>query len=106
MAKDSAVRYWLMALLFAVGFPALAEELPSLHLKVVGGLGATVQFKSFEEPFWSKQLAERSGGKITAEVTPWDQFGIKGNELLQFTRLGAIVISTVSLSQIASSSRP
>lgn len=96
------MRYWLMALLFAVGFPALAEELPSLHLKVVGGLGATVQFKSFEEPFWSKQLAERSGGKITAEVTPWDQFGIKGNELLQFTRLGAIVISTVSLSQIAS----
>ena len=32
----------------------------------------------------------------------WDQLGIKGAELLQFTRLGAIMISTVSLSQIAS----
>jgi TRAP-type C4-dicarboxylate transport system substrate-binding protein len=96
------VRYWLLALLLLAGFPAYGQDLPAVHLKVVGGLGATVQFKSFEEPFWSKQLGERSNGKITAEVTPWDQFGIKGPELLQFTRLGAIAISTVSLSQIAS----
>ncbi|MBV8776386.1 MAG: TRAP transporter substrate-binding protein [Alphaproteobacteria bacterium] len=96
------MRYWLLGLLLLAALPARSQEHPPLHLKVVGGLGATVQFKNYEEPFWSKQLAERSGGKITAEVTPWDQFGIKGNELLQFTRLGAIVISTVSLSQIAS----
>jgi TRAP-type C4-dicarboxylate transport system substrate-binding protein len=96
------VRYLLLALLLLVAPPARSQELPSLHLKVVGGLGQTIQFRNFEEPFWNKQLAERSGGKITAEVTPWDQFGIKGAELLQFTRLGAIVISTVSLSQIAS----
>jgi TRAP-type C4-dicarboxylate transport system substrate-binding protein len=102
MGRIFAVRYWLLALLLLAGYPAHAQDLPSLHLKVVGGLGATVQFRNYEEPFWSKQLAERSGGKITAEVTPWDQFGIKGPELLQFTRLGAIVISTVSLSQIAS----
>jgi TRAP-type C4-dicarboxylate transport system substrate-binding protein len=92
----------LFALLVLIALPAHAQELPAVHLKVVGGLGATIQFKNFEEPFWSKQLSERSGGRITAEVTPWDQFGIKGAELLQFTRLGAIVISTVSLSQIAS----
>jgi len=96
------VRRWVFALLLLAALPARADELPSLHLKVVGGLGQTMQFKSFEEPFWSKQLAEHSNGKITAEVTPWDQFGIKGGELLQFTRLGAIAISTVSLSQIAS----
>ena len=96
------MRRTLFALLLLVALPVRADELPSLHLKVVGGLGQTIQFKNFEEPFWSKQLAERSGGRITAEVTPWDQFGIKGAELLQFTRLGAIAISTVSLSQIAS----
>jgi TRAP-type C4-dicarboxylate transport system substrate-binding protein len=96
------VRYWLPALILLIALPARAQELPTTHLKVVGGLGQTIQFKNFEEPFWSKQLAERSGGRITAEVTPWDQFGIKGAELLQFTRLGAIMISTVSLSQIAS----
>jgi TRAP-type C4-dicarboxylate transport system substrate-binding protein len=96
------VRYWLITLLLLMALPASGQELPDVHLKVVGGLGQTIQFKNFEEPFWSKQLAERSGGHITAEVTPWDQFGIKGAELLQFTRLGAIMLSTVSLSQIAS----
>ncbi len=96
------VRYWLLTLLLLMALPASGQELPDIHLKVVGGLGQTIQFKNYEEPFWSKQLAERSDGHITAEVTPWDQFGIKGAELLQFTRLGAIMLSTVSLSQIAS----
>jgi TRAP-type C4-dicarboxylate transport system substrate-binding protein len=96
------VRNWWVALFFLTAVPAYAQDLPDIHLKVVGGLGQTIQFKNYEEPFWSKQLAERSGGHITAEVTPWDQFGIKGPELLQFTRLGAIMFSTVSLSQIAS----
>jgi TRAP-type C4-dicarboxylate transport system substrate-binding protein len=96
------VRVRLFALLLLAALPARAQDLPSVHLKVVGGLGETVQFKKFEEPFWDKELAANSGGRITAEVTPWDQFGIKGPELLQFTRLGAIVVSTVSLSQIAS----
>ena len=96
------MRYWLLTLLLLIALPASGQELPDVHLKVVGGLGQTIQFKNFEEPFWDKQLAERSHGHITAEVTPWDQFGIKGAELLQFTRLGAIMLSTVSLSQIAS----
>jgi TRAP-type C4-dicarboxylate transport system substrate-binding protein len=96
------VRYWLVMLFLVLAVPVRGQELPYTHLKVVGGLGQTIQFKNFEEPFWSKELAEHSGGRVTAEVTPWDQFGIKGPELLQFTRLGAIGISTISLSSIAS----
>jgi len=96
------VRYWLLTLFLLTALPAMGQELPNVHLKVVGGLGQTIQYKNFEEPFWDKDLAAHSNGHITAEVTPWDQFGIKGGELLQFTRLGAIMISTVSLSQIAS----
>lgn len=96
------MRFWAFALLLLAVVPARAQDLPVIHLKVVGGLGQTIQYKNFEEPFWSKGLAAASHGRVTAEVTPWDQFGIKGPELLQFTRLGAIVISTVSLSQIAS----
>jgi TRAP-type C4-dicarboxylate transport system substrate-binding protein len=96
------VRFLLLALLLLAAVPGRAQDLPSIHLKVVGGLGQTIQYKNYEEPFWDKELAEASYGHVTAEVTPWDQFGIKGPELLQFTRLGAIVISTVSLSQIAS----
>ena len=95
------MRSWLLAVLLLAA-PGHAQDLPSVHLKVVGGLGQTVQYTKFEEPFWAKELAEASNGRVTAEVTPWDQAGIKGPELLQFTRLGAIAVSTVSLSQIAS----
>ncbi len=97
------MRWWAVALLSLVAaLPASAEELPNIHLKVVGGLGATVQYRNYEEPFWSKELAEHSNGRVTAEVIPWDRAGLKGAELLGFIRLGAIPIGTVSLSQIAS----
>ena len=101
------VRFWFLALFLLAALPAHGQDapavqLPAVHLKVVGGLGQTVQYKKFEEPFWGKELAEASHGRVTAEVAPWDQLGIKGSELLQFTRLGAIALSTVPLSQIAS----
>ena len=97
------MRGWISAFFLAIlAVPASADELPTIHLKVVGGLGQTVQYRNFEEPFWTKQLAERSGGKVTAEVIPWDRAGVKGGELLGFIRLGAIPIGAVSLSQIAS----
>jgi len=96
------VRRWLYALLVLLALPASAQELPSVHLRVVGGLGETIQFKNYEEPFWTKRLAKDSGGQITAEVTPYDQDGLGGSELLQMTRLGAITIGNVPLAQIAS----
>jgi TRAP-type C4-dicarboxylate transport system substrate-binding protein len=99
--KGFAVRLWVFAWLLLAA-PGHAQDLPAVHLKVVGGLGQTVQYKNFEEPFWTKELAEASNGRITAEVTPWEQAVLKGPELLQLTRLGAITISTISLSQIAS----
>jgi TRAP-type C4-dicarboxylate transport system substrate-binding protein len=79
-----------------------ADELPATHLKVVGGLGATSQYKNFEEPFWTKRLAERSGGKVTAEVAAYDQLGIRGPEVLQLTKLGVLTFATGSLSALAS----
>jgi TRAP-type C4-dicarboxylate transport system substrate-binding protein len=96
------LRIFLAALLALIALPAWAADLPTIHLKVAGGLGQTDQFKEFEEPFWTKQLAAASGGKITAEVSPYDQDGMSGAELLQFTRLGAITIGDVPLAQVAS----
>jgi len=96
------VRCWLLALLVLLIPAAQADELPKIHLKVVGGLGQTVQFKNYEEPFWTRQLAERSGGRLTAEVSPYDQDGLSGPELLQLARLGAITIGNVPLAQIVS----
>ena len=96
------MRFWYLALLLLVALPARGQDLPSIHLKVVGGLGQTIQFKRFEEPFWNKELAARSNGRVTAEVTPYDADGLSGAELLQLTRLGAITIGDVPLAQVAS----
>jgi TRAP-type C4-dicarboxylate transport system substrate-binding protein len=96
------VRIFLTAVLVLLALPAAAADLPTIHLKVAGGLGQTDQFKEFEEPFWTKQLAAASGGRITAEVSPYDQDGMSGADLLQFTRLGAIAIGDVPLAQVAS----
>lgn len=96
------MRGWLtIFFLAAFTVPALAGELPTIHLKVVGGLGQADQYKKFEEPFWTRQVRERSGGRITAEITPYDQDGMSGTDLLQYTHLGAIGIGNVPLAQVA-----
>ncbi|MDB5361871.1 MAG: bacterial extracellular solute-binding, 7 family protein [Rhodospirillales bacterium] len=81
---------------------AQAAELPVTHLTVMGSLGGTAQYRDVEEPFWTHQLAADSGGRITAEVTPFDQAGLKGVEALQMARLGVISFLTVPLSLISS----
>jgi TRAP-type C4-dicarboxylate transport system substrate-binding protein len=96
------VRFWYLALLLVLALPARGQDLPAIHLKVVGGLGQTIQFKNFEAPFWNQEVATLSHGRITAEVTPYDADGLSGPELLQMTRLGAITIGDVPLAQVAS----
>ena len=81
---------------------AQAAELPITHLTVMGSLGGTAQYRDIEEPFWSKQLAADSGGRITADVTSFDRTGLKSIEALQMARLGVINFLTVPLSQVSS----
>jgi len=81
---------------------ARAAELPVTHLTVMGSLGDTAQYRDIEQPFWSHQLAADSGGRVTADVTPFDQTGLKGVEALQMARLGVVSFLTVPLSLVSS----
>jgi TRAP-type C4-dicarboxylate transport system substrate-binding protein len=90
----------LQALLVLSG--ARAAELPVTHLTVMGSLGGTAQYRDIEEPFWSHQLSADSGGRITADVTPFDQTGLKGVEALQMARLGVVSFLTLPLSLVSS----
>lgn len=59
------------ALLFAaalVAAPALAQDFPKTQLKVVGSISSLPPYKEFEVPFWTKTLAEKSKGAVTAEI--------------------------------------
>jgi TRAP-type C4-dicarboxylate transport system substrate-binding protein len=90
----------LPALLMLSG--ARAADLPATHLTVMGSLGGTAQYREIEQPFWSQQLAQDSGGRITADVIPFDQTGLKGVEALQMARLGVISFLTLPLSLVSS----
>jgi TRAP-type C4-dicarboxylate transport system substrate-binding protein len=97
----------LMAALLSmpgIGLLPLAEaaELPQTHLMVMGSLGDTAQYREIEEPFWAHRLAADSGGRVTADVTPFDRTGLKGVEALQMARLGVISFLTVPLSTVSS----
>jgi TRAP-type C4-dicarboxylate transport system substrate-binding protein len=93
---------WGLAIAAALVFgTAQAQELPKTHLKVVGAWGNLTQYKNFEQPFWSKEITEKSKGAITAEITPFNEMGLKGAEIFRLMRLGVIDFGSTVLGYVA-----
>ncbi|MFE1597673.1 TRAP transporter substrate-binding protein [Methylobacterium sp. ID0610] len=93
---------WLLAALAAAGAasgPARAEE--PVRLRIVGGLAGVRQFTQFEEPFWAREMAARSGGRIEASIHPFDRSGLRGEDMLQLMRLGVVPFGTALVSLAA-----
>lgn len=91
----------LGALLALVAGSAFAQDLPRTHLKVVGAWGNLSQYKNFEQPFWSREITEKSKGAITAEITPFNEMGLKGAEIFRLMRLGVIDFGSTVLGYVA-----
>ncbi|MBP7063360.1 TRAP transporter substrate-binding protein [Ferrovibrio sp.] len=89
------------ALFAGVAGSALAQEMPKTALKVVGAWGNLTQYKSFEQPFWTKEISEKSKGAITAEITPFNEMGLKGAEIFRLMRLGVIDFGSTVLGYVA-----
>jgi TRAP-type C4-dicarboxylate transport system substrate-binding protein len=68
-----------------------------ITIRVLGGLAEISQYVAFEEPFWSRRVPEITGGRLRAEVAPFDRSGIRGQEMLQLMRLGVVPFGTVLL---------
>lgn len=94
------LRLATLAALVISGSAAVAQE-PPLHLRIVGGLAGMNQYTRHEAPFWTQRLRELSGGRITAEIVPNDQAGIRGQEMHRLMQLGAVPFGTALLSRIA-----
>lgn len=71
-------------------------------LRVVGGLAGVNQYTRQEEPFWNKELSRLSGGKFQAEIVPFDQAGVPGNEMLRLLQLGVVPFGTTLMSSFTS----
>ncbi len=86
--------FWLTASLV----PAAAQG--NVHLQIVGGLAGVTQYKEFEEPFWRDEIRQRSAGRVTASISPFDQSGLRGQDMLQLMRLGVVPFGNANLSMV------
>jgi TRAP-type C4-dicarboxylate transport system substrate-binding protein len=77
--------------------PVPAAESDPITLKILGGLAGVSQYVTFEAPFWNERVPEITGGRIRAEIVPFDRSGVRGQETLQLLRLGVVPFATAPL---------
>lgn len=76
---------------------AAAQEPDSATFAYVGSWSSLSLYQNFERPFWEKHLEEASGGKVSSQVTTFDQMGLGGGEVYRLMARGVIdVTSTVA----------
>lgn len=80
---------------------AAADALPKTHLRIVGGLGGVSQFTNYEHPFWTSHIAAAFGGRVTAEVSAFNELGLRGTDVVRLLKLGAIEFGTFPLVFVA-----
>ncbi|MBU6260176.1 MAG: TRAP transporter substrate-binding protein [Burkholderiales bacterium] len=110
--RDGTAHAWLARLLAVcacLGAVAAGRAQPApaapLHLHIVGGLAHLIQYTHFEEPFWTRELPRLTGGRVTAEIVPFDAAGLGGQEMLRLVQIGAVPFGTMLLS-VSSTQEP
>lgn len=88
-----------LASMLVLAMPSLAAAQADgvKRLRIVGGLAGVNQYTRHEEPFWARELPKLTGGKVTAEIVPFDRAGIRGQEMLRLMQLGVVPFGTALL---------
>lgn len=79
----------------------IAQPVVTQKLRIVGGLAGLKQFVDYEEPFWTRTLIERSGGRFSAEIVPFDRAGVPAQDMLRLMQIGVIPFGTAQVSRAA-----
>ena len=91
----------ILVVLFALQAPlAVAQQAGTqepIRLRIVGGLATLSQYVDFEAPFWTEKVPQITGGRVRADISPFDRAGIRGQEMLQLMRLGVVPFGYVLL---------
>jgi len=82
--------------------PVASADIQKLKLKVVGTWHNLPPFYQFEKPFWDEQVTKLSGGKITAQINPITELGLKGFEVARLTKIGVFDVVFGSYGYVAS----
>lgn len=85
----------------ALAAPAAAQDYPKTHLKVVGSISVLPPYKDYELPFWTKHLAAKSNGAITADAKGFNEMGLKGPEVLRLMGQGVMQIGATVMGYLA-----
>jgi TRAP-type C4-dicarboxylate transport system substrate-binding protein len=80
------------ALAGALASAAAAQDIQEVELAVVGTWSGLPLHKQFEQPFWTETLPEASGGKISVNLTTFDQMGISGGDVYRLLDEGVFDI--------------
>jgi len=64
---------------------------------VVGGLADVHQYQRHEVPFWTERVKAITGGRVTADIVPFDKAGVPGNDILRLMSVGAMPFGTALL---------
>ncbi|WP_226779975.1 TRAP transporter substrate-binding protein [Oceaniglobus trochenteri] len=85
------------ALAALIAMPALAQDMPETEFNVVGSIGGLSMYTDRELPFWTTQVPEETGGKVTANVKPFTELGFKGGEIFRLVSNGTLQMATTVL---------
>ncbi len=76
---------------------AFAEEIPETKLNVVGSWGMVSMYTDFTKPFFTEQLPAASGGKVTAEIKPFNELGLNGSEIVRLVEQGTLQFASTPM---------
>jgi TRAP-type C4-dicarboxylate transport system substrate-binding protein len=88
----------LLVALFAAASHAADGPIP---LQIIGGIATVSQYEQFEKPFWTHDVPRLTGGRVQADIHPFDKSGLSGQEMLQFMRLGVVPFGTALLAMVS-----
>jgi len=74
----------------------------ALHLRIVGGLADVHQYTRHEEPFWRREVPRLTAGRVSADITPHDRAGLRGQDMLRLMKLGVVPFGTALLGLVSS----
>ena len=103
----------VLLLCFAFSSVSFAEEAKGrganppkpIRLHIVGGLANAHHFQRREVPFWTERLKVVTGGRVIADIVPFDKAGVPGNDILRLMSAGAVPFGTALLG-VSSSTDP
>jgi TRAP-type C4-dicarboxylate transport system substrate-binding protein len=80
----------------------VAAQVPAREIRVVGSLASIGLYTQFEEPFWTQEFPALTQGGMRANIVPFDQAGIRGQDMLKLMQVGTVPMGTALFSLVAS----